>query len=85
MINPIALLIIVIIDTYTDKMVLNLELGTQIKGIDELLAQLKLTIDLLDAIESNSPVDMIKNWENENNNIFTFLLDSEELKVFKAS
>ena len=46
--NLIVLFTIFMIDTYLDKTIFNLESVIWIKEIDELLAWLKLSIDLLD-------------------------------------
>ena len=83
--NPIVLFVTVVIEAYLDKTMLNPGSGIQIKGIDELSVQLKLSTDLLEIIKPNLPAEIIKNQEDKNNNIFIFLPDSEEVKVFKAS
>ena len=62
---------------YLDKTVLNPGSGTWVKERDELLVQLKLSINLLEFAALSSIVEMIKNWDNSNNNIFDFSLDLE--------
>ena len=59
--NMIILFILIATAEYLDKTVLNLELRTQVKERDELLAWLKLSIKLIGDIEPDTAADMIRN------------------------
>ena len=59
--NMIILFILIATAEYLDKTVLNLELRTQVKERDKLLAWLKLSIKLIGDIEPDTAADMIRN------------------------
>ena len=75
--NLITLAIIIATRDHLDKIVLNPGLGTWVKRRDNLLAQLKLSINLIEFVASDTVAEMIRNQDDSNNNIFDFSLDLE--------
>ena len=59
--NPIALIVIVITDNYINKMALNPGSGTWTKKRDELPVWLKLSAVLIELVEPHTTADLIKN------------------------
>ena len=47
------------------------------KGRDELLVWIKKSVELIDKVLPSSAVEIIKNWDESKNEIFTFNPDSE--------
>ena len=76
-INLIVLIILVIFKGYINKTVVNSGSGTQVKERDVLLVWVKKFIELIDKVPSGSAAEIIKNWDNCKNEIFTFNPDSE--------
>ena len=76
--KPIALAMIIFALNHVDKKVMNPEHGTWIKNKDVLPEWTKESVKRLVSMEKHTEADLVKNWDDGDNEIFTFSTTSEE-------
>ena len=85
MVNPIAITVLVVAKDYVDENVVNTSKETWIKGRDILLTWMKGRVRHLDSVEKIAAADLIMNWDDGHNNMFSFSSNYEEGIKYKRS
>ena len=85
LIRPISLTVLIVADDHVNKKIMNPSSGTWISNRDVLPAWIKDIVKIMESVENKTAVEMVINWDDDNNEFPPFYPESDEGKQFKKT